>query len=408
MKAIFKQTAWLLGAQGLTRTIGFFYTIYLARALGVEDFGIFSVSLAYFALISAFSDFGFNRFLVKEIARDHLKATELICSVSLLRLSFTSALFAVFAIGLYILDADKVRTYLSLLAVMAALPLAVSQTIDGVFIALQRLQYSSLALVILSLSTFIFGFLFVNAGFGSTGAVAALIIAQLIYLLILMIILRLQKISFLANVAEKTLKDITKGSLPYGILAVLGLIYFRIDTLILSYMKGNFETGLYSAGYKFLEAIIFIPSAAASAIFPEFAKLYDKDTEKLKTIYKKSLILLGAISLLLMLVYIIFLPILIEIFLPSYTKTTDVIKILALSIPFIFLATPGVQILLSTDKFLKEVISFSVLTVTFNIILNLLLIPQFGLFGAAWITVASDILSFVLFYTFIRKRVLKS
>lgn len=407
MKAILGQSAWLLSAQVLTKIIGFFYTIFLARNLGVEDFGLISVSLTYFALISAFSDFGFNRFLIREVARDHLKASELICSVSLLRLSFTSAIFALFSLVLYIIDPDKARTQLSLLAVMAVLPLGFSQTLDGVFIALQKLQYSSFGLLILSLSTALVGFVLVNLEFGPIGVVVALTSGQLIYAFVLFLILKRQKISFLSAVNEELIIKIAKGALPYGILGILGLIYFRIDTIILGYMRGNFETGLYTAGYKFLEAVIFIPSVVAAAIFPEFARLHDTDKHKLKFLYKKSLIYLGVISILITAVYLLILPNLISILLPNYLGAIDVINILSLSIPFIFLATPGVQILLSTDKYLKTVISFSLITVAFNIILNLLLIPLFGLLAAAWITVASDVLSFIIFYTFIKIRVLK-
>ena len=66
MKEILKQSSWLIGAQILSRIIGFFYTIFLARNLGVSDYGLFSVGLAYFSIISSFSDFGFNRYLIKE------------------------------------------------------------------------------------------------------------------------------------------------------------------------------------------------------------------------------------------------------------------------------------------------------------------------------------------------------
>ena len=96
MKAILTQGFYVFFAQSITRVIGFFYVIFLARNLGVSDFGLFSVALAYFSIISGFADFGFNRFLTREIAKDKLKAPEILWTVTLLRLSLTSVLFAVF------------------------------------------------------------------------------------------------------------------------------------------------------------------------------------------------------------------------------------------------------------------------------------------------------------------------
>jgi len=106
--------------------------------------------------------------------------------------------------------------------------------------------------------------------------------------------------------------------------------------------------------------------------------------------------------------YIFILPAVFSFFLPQYLPATQAIKILAWSLPFIFMATPGVQVLLSTDKYLKQVIFYSVFTVAFNIILNLILIPQFGFLAAAWVTVASDVLSFVVFYGLIMRKIFKN
>jgi len=107
-----------------------------------------------------------------------------------------------------------------------------------------------------------------------------------------------------------------------------------------------------------------------------------------------------------MLLFILVLPLLIEVFLPSYLQAIDVIRILAISIPFIFIATPGVQIMLSTEKYLKTVIFLSLFTVAFNITLNLFFIPVYGFIAAAWITVLSEVLSFAVFFLFIQYKIL--
>ena len=78
MKEILKQSSWLFFAQILTRVIGFFYTIFLANSLGVLDFGLYSVGLAYFSIISSLADFGFNRFLIREIATEKSQQWELV------------------------------------------------------------------------------------------------------------------------------------------------------------------------------------------------------------------------------------------------------------------------------------------------------------------------------------------
>ncbi len=389
------------------RGIGLFYTIFLARNLGVSDFGLYSAALAYYSLFAALADFGFSRFLVREIARGSLKIAEVFSNITILRLTITSLLFAAFSLALYIFDPDKFRVSLTLLTVMTVLPLSITQTVDSIFIAMQKMKLSAISLVALNIATIITGVFLINSGFGVTGAAVALIFGQLVYLIILVLFLKMQKKPLLAIVRTKTLKQAVVGSLPYGLLAILGLIYFRIDTLMLSYLRGNFETGIYSAGYKFLEALIFIPNSLAIVLFPTLAKLHEHNLAKIKLLFSQSIKIMVFLSVLVFIAYNLILPPFIRFFLPNYLPSIEVIRILSLAIPFIFIYVPLSQILLSTDKYLKQVILISLLPLCSNIILNLIFIPRFGFLGASWITVASDVLSTAIVLIFIKRLVFK-
>lgn len=406
MRNILKQTSYVFLAQVLTKSVGFFYTLFLARTLGVSDFGLFTVALAYFAIISSFSDFGLNRFLIREVARNKLQAHELLPNIIVLRVTLTAVTFAVFAVFLYLFDQNKLRVSLILLATLAILPQSIALTFDGVFAALRKLQFSAGALLFSSVFTALAGFFLVSKGFGSIGAVNALILGQLVYAVILIVfLLKSQKIHF-SIISFPVMKKAIRGSLPYGILGVLGLLYFRIDAVLLSYLKGSFETGIYGAAYKFLEAITFIPSAISLAIFPILSKLHDSDMQYVRKLYFKSLKVMGIFGVAVLLGYILILPKIIITFLPDYIPSIQAIRILAISIPFIFAHVPAVSVLFSTDRYLKQVILLSILTLVFNLTANLIFIPSFGFIAASWITVLSEILSFIIFFLFTKSKIL--
>lgn len=409
MKAILKQTSWLFFAQALTRVVAFFYVIFLARTLGVEDFGLYSVALAYFAIISSIADFGFNRFLTREVARDKSKAPELLCNIVMLRLTLTSVFFAVFAVILYILDPDKMRVSLILLATISILPQAVAVTFDAIFVALQKLQFSAISLIFASLTTAICGFLLVSRGFGVMGAVNAVIFGQLVYAVVLILFLYYKNGGLhFTQITLSVLKKALMGSLPYCVLSVLGLVYFRIDTILLSYLKGNFDTGIYGAGYKFLEALVFIPNALSFALFPKFVKLHETYPQKIRKLISQNIKLMFLLGVVVTVLYITILPQVIKIFLPNYLRAISVIQILSFSIPFMFVHVPASTVLTSSDKYLKKVILLSIVPLLANVILNLIFIPQFGFIAAAYITVFSDILSVLLLLVFINKLIPKS
>lgn len=407
MRAILKQTSWLFAAQSFTRVIGFFYTIFLARNLGVEDFGLYSVALAYFSIISSITDFGLTRFLIREIARDSAQITSLTTSVSFLRLTFATVLFAIFALILYFLDPDKSRVSITLLAVMATIPQGVSLTLDGIFVAIRKLQYSSISLIALSLSTAILGVLMIAWGFGPTGVVTALILGQIFDLVLKTAFLKKLQFKYSLYVTWQRLKEIILGSLPYGFLSILGLIYFKVDILLLSYLKGNFDTGIYGAAYRFFEAVVFIPSALSTALFPVLVKLHIKNLDQVRKLYFKSLKILFVLGIAVLLIYILVLPVIIRLLLPSYLPATQAITILSLAIPFMFSHFPAVQVLLSSEKYLKITVLLAFFMLTLNISLNLIFIPKYGFVAAAWITVLSEALSFLIFFKFLMNKILR-
>lgn len=400
MRSILKQSSWLMAAQAFGRIIGFFYTIYIARVLGVENFGLYSVALAYFSLISTVAEFGFNRFITREVALSTHKIAVLLCNISIYRLTIASVIFGALSLILYFLDQDKMRVNLTVLAILATLPVAVAQTIDAIFVALRKLQFSAIALVIQSLVTTGLGIILVNLGFGPTGVLVALIIGQLIYLAILLSLIFRQKLNLLSEVKLSVLKEVTIGALPYGIIGILGLLYFRVDTLLLSYLRGNFDTGIYGAAYKFLEAAMFIPISVSIAIFPVMAKLQE-ELASLRKLHLKTTSLMFAVGVFFTIIFLVILPTLIRSFLPNYLNAIDAARILSLAIPFMFVHVTGAQVILASNKYLKHLIALSFLPLIFNIFLNLLFIPRFGYIGAAWITVLSDVFSMFILYAFL-------
>lgn len=406
LRNIFKNSIYLLFAQSSIKVISFFYSIYLAKSLGVEGFGLYVVALTYFSLLSAISDFGFNRFLIKEGAINQENVQKYIGASILIRASLVSVFFASLSIWFLFFDKDSLRVAISNLAILAVLPQAFSFTFDSILASRQQFKYSAMGLLVLSFATTVSGVFLVGFGFGPIGAVVSLILGQIIYAAFLVMVGR-KNLMLSLRVKDSYIKDILKGSIPFGILAIHGMLYFKIDTLLLSYIRGSVETGLYGAVYRFLESIIFIPSAFSAASFPVLANLHHTSPHELKRVYFKSLKALGGLSIVILLGFVLVLPVIIRMFLQEFIPAIPVLYILSLTIPFMFLHAAGVQVIMSTDKYIKAVFTLSLVTLGFNVLLNLLLLPKYGYIAAAWVTVLSEALSFIIFFIFIQKRIFK-
>lgn len=402
---IVKNSAWLFAAQVLVKIISFVYVIFLARSLGVANFGLYIAALSYFSLFSSIADLGITRFLTREVAIDKQKLGRILSTAIAVRLVVLLTLFIVFALFISIFDPDMARKNLSILAVLAVVPQSISLSLDAAFVASFKVKFSALGMLLLSIFTATSGVTLIYLGFGPMGAVLGLLFGQLLFTIAFLVLASWQKMNFWQKINKPMVVSLAKGSLPYALLAVLGLLYFKIDALLLSYLKGSYDTGIYGAAYKFLEAIVFIPTVFFTGSFPFLAKYHQEGIEKVEKVYYQSLKILVGLGILIMLGYIFILPIVIKLLLPQYIASISVIKILSLTIPFMFANSPAVLVLFSTDKFLKSVILLSLVTLAFNIILNLILIPPLGYIGASIVTILSEILSFIVFYLLLRTKV---
>lgn len=408
LRKIFKNSSYILISQVFIKGISFFYTIFLARTLGVNNFGIYITAIAYFSLVSSFADFGINRYLIREGSINRKNLGSLLATSTILRLSLTILVLVFFSAWIFLVDEDINRVNLTLLALIAIIPQAISLNFEAALIASEKIKYTAFASVGLSLSTIIIGSIMLFLGFNIYGAILAFVFGQLGYLILLVHFLSTQKIQFFSHFDSKLLKQVIIGSIPYGVLNIVGLISFKTDIILLANFKGNFEVGIYGAAYKFLEAVVFIPTAFAVSIAPVVAKLFAEDILKIKDIYFRGVKIMLILGLFFIIIYQLILPEIIKFFLPEYILSIGAIRILSLAIPFIFAHMIAGQILLSSEKYLKYLILIYFTIMLINIIALVIFIPQYGYIAASWLTVFSSALTLILFTVLLKYRVFKN
>ncbi len=76
-------------------------------------------------------------------------------------------------------------------------------------------------------------------------------------------------------------KRILKETLPYALAAAVGLIYFRIAVVLMSYVSTEQETGIFSAAFRIVEVVGVLPWMLVSAGFPILARAARDDEERL-------------------------------------------------------------------------------------------------------------------------------
>ncbi|MDD2730853.1 MAG: polysaccharide biosynthesis C-terminal domain-containing protein, partial [Candidatus Portnoybacteria bacterium] len=174
--------------------------------------------------------------------------------------------------------------------------------------------------------------------------------------------------------------------------AILTMVYFSFDTLILSIWQPAETVGIYRLSYKVLESLIFFPAMFAGLIMPIFSQAAWLDKERFCRILQKSQEILLIFAVPLVLGTLIVSPKVVALLGGgNYPEAAAVLNILIVATGFIFLSTLFSYALIALGKQkINFKISFGVAIV--SLAFNFGLIPYWSYWAAAWSHVLTEFL----------------
>lgn len=201
-------------------------------------------------------------------------------------------------------------------------------------------------------------------------------------------------------------KAVLVKSLPYGIALILSTVYFRIDSIMISLMRGQEEVGIYGVAMKMLESLAIIPLYFMNSVLPVLTKALKEKSERYKEIINYAFDFLASLSIPLVVGGVILAyPIIFVISTPEFLSRlgegfygSDIaLQILIFALLFQFLNVLFAFILISVDR-QSKLLYINGICVIFNLITNFIFIPYYGFLGAAVTSVLSELLIFILAY----------
>lgn len=237
-----------------------------------------------------------------------------------------------------------------------------------------------------------FGILYVGGAF-VLGAIAQLLVAVGSY----SYVSRARGISAIQFEVNFNLwYDIIIEAWPFIASSIFVFIYFDIDTIMISILIGQTEVGWYSGAYRLLTVFGFIPGAFMSAVYPVMSRFYDSSNDSLGIFFDKSLKYLLVIVLPLAVgTFIVADKAVLLIYGKEYVQSILVLQVLIWTQIAIFQNQVFSTMIASIDKQIVQPITTGLLALS-NIILNFILIPIFGIIGAAVATVSTEFLGVIL------------
>ena len=398
VRRIARNTALLLIASVASFVLGFFFTMYVARHLGAEGFGVLSFGLAFTAIFGVFTDIGLQALMIREIARDKASAAKYLGNVAVVKVLLGILTFGVMALVINLLDYPQQTVNMVYLLGLAVVLNAFSLMFYAVFFAYERMEFQALGQVLGGAILLAGAFWAISHDYSIAGFALFYAIASLVTLGYSLAIsawkFTLPRIEVDLGFWKRTFRE----TWTFGLAALFAGFFYYIDSVMLSLIKGEEAVGWYSAAYRLISVLYFIPMAYFSSIFPLMSRLHITSKELQRFTNERSfkyMLILGipiGVGTTILANKIVLL-----IFGLGYVNSITPLQILVWAIVFAFVSGVFTQSFASANKQIVVTIVVTICAAV-NVILDIILIPRYGVTGASVSALATQSLVFVMYY----------
>jgi len=365
--------------------------ILIPRYYGVETFGVFNLIFAMMLIGTVIARVGLDTYVLRILSSldDHveislfLKAVFKIISIGAVIVSLFIFLFSdIF--NIYIFKSIDASNYLLGLS-LVILPYTFFNVLPEVFRGFDELKWYSLFRNVSQNFTvaFLLAMTILTSTFYSPIYVLyfAITLITLIMILVLYHFLKRKKINifFKGKYEEKILKHSYPMFLASSIMFIMGYV----DSFMISYYLDEYQVGIYNACISLSMLLTFVPIAIGGFISPKVSQAYSKNEHfKVKEIFKNSLIIITIVTLPIFFVIYFYAEFFLGLFGTAFTVASTTLLITNIAFLSEALCGPVGFILNMTDNqhLFMRILMVSLLI---NIVFNALLIPNYGINGAA-------------------------
>jgi O-antigen/teichoic acid export membrane protein len=388
-RKIFANFSYLFFAQIISQVFGFVAVVYLARVLGADGFGIIAFAQAIVSYFSLGTDLGLTRFGTREVARDIESAKTHAGRIIGLRFVLAVISFIVLLVFIFLSGRTPLTKYV--LVCFGLFLFINSLQLDWFFRGIEKMKFIAISGVIERL-IFMVLVLAVIQNASSVKTVPYLyLIGSTVSAAFLLYVLFKEYGRIPITFEYANCKQMLLVSLPMALGSLMVRINNNFDSVFLGFMKDEKVVGLYTAAYKIILIVFLVGGFYITAIFPVASRYYRESIPKLQTLLSNSArILLGVGIPLAVGGIILAKPVILFVYGIGYIDSVLPLQILLFYVPISFITMVYADSLIACDRQNEYAIGVGISAIS-NVSLNLLLIPSYGMIGAASATVMSEL-----------------
>lgn len=394
-----------LSADVVQRISAALIVIWVSRQLGVDEAGIYFLALSFATLFGHLSYWGLDQLLTREVAKAPERGNQFMVNFIGVRAVLSLLMMAVLSVAVVWLGYAPYTSRVILLLGLTILPDSIINICQSVFMACEQMAYLTVASLLNGVVRVVAGVLALVGGLGLEGVALGLVLASTSTMLLLMYLIRTRLFRPIWRFDWAFCRHQLSTGLPFLLIGAFFILENQLDVVLLSRLGDEYQVGLYGAATTVVAALVLIPFAFRTAIFPVMSRLYATSPDALRRLYDQSFkyLLLAGLPIAAG-VTMLASDIVTLVFGGRFAPTASVLQILVWSLFLIFLNVLNSRLLVVTDQ-QRTIAVFLLLSLGVNVALNLFLIPQWGAAGAAVARAGSTFALFAVSAVFVFRRI---
>ncbi len=391
-----------LGGKTISTILGLIAIGMMTRYLGQEQFGWYITTITFLQFVGILIDFGLIPVTAQMLSEPAHDKKELLKNLFSYRI-LTATIFLGIApfVALILPYPTEVKIAISFTSI-SMLSVALNQVFIGFLQTKLKMHIAAIGEVLGRIALVVGLWLFMAKGYGFVPIMIVVTVAAVVYTLYLWF--KTNQLSPIRFTFDRQIwKEITIKMWPIAISIIFNVIYLKGDTLILSFLRSQAEVGIYGAAYRVIDVLaqmammimgVMLPLLAYSwsrKIKSEFQKYYQQSFDMMMMLVVPMVVGVLALAK----------PIMNLIAGPEFADSVIILQILILGIFGLYLGAVFGHCAVAIDK-QKQTMWIYISNAVITLIGYLIFIPKYGLHGAAWMTVFSELYAGLLLFLAIK------
>jgi O-antigen/teichoic acid export membrane protein len=375
-------------AQIVAMAAGFFSTAWVARLLGPEGYGIIGFGVAFTSFFGLMVVLGTDYYGSREIAQNPDKAQALAAKIIGLRFVLATVTLTIYFTIIYFIDRSQPVKIVMIIQAIGTVFIVIA--IDFIFEGRQRMRAVAVRLGGTSVLSLVCILLFVRGSEDVYIAAAIPVLATAIGTIWLFGLAHKEIVPLRISFNRSALTTVFKDCAPIAIAGFMGALFLNIDIVMLGFLRSEAETGLYTGMARLYILVFALGNLVTVAFRPAIAAAFP-DSGAMVRQYGANMTIVVLFGFPIVAGVIAFPGEIVELsFGAGFAAAADALVILQIAGMFGYIGIAAVAALIAWHDQLAQMWCHAAVAVL-NIVLNIFLIPKYGIEGAAWATLIAQL-----------------